>query len=110
MEVIIYRTSSFDGKPCEGAYKKSYTRIDERTTDAPEKVAFYAGKSAWWYEKGSNHRVENGHIKRDFVDFAWFILIDDIFEFVDKHDHVVVNRCFQNPSIWSVEIYDDYRE
>ena len=55
--------------------------------------------------------MENGHIKRDFDDEAWFIYLDDILEFARKHGEIVVMpNYYFNPEIPMIEIYDTYRE
>ena len=111
MEYMVGRTSVYDDNiiPCEGCIQKEYTRIDERTTPDPTTNKYLAD----WYDYGSNHRVENGHIKRDFKDTAWFIDIADIpalNSFVEKYGDVVIGKSYQNDTIMRIEIYDDYRE
>lgn len=112
MKFKVERTSLFndDKKPCDAAFKENYTRIDERVIDDPSKNIYTKD----WYEHGTNHRVENGHIKRDFVDEGWFIEIPSLAELVqfieDNGGDVVIGKCFGNPSITKIEIYDDYRE
>lgn len=112
MKYQISRTSNYGGDeiPCEGAYREAYVRIDERTVDDPAKLSSFSGKTGWWYSNGINHRVENGHIKRDFPATDWFIDVDDLLAFVQKHGKIVLGPHWLNPSILSIEIYDDYRE
>lgn len=110
MEFMVRRTSEHDSKPCKEAYQKSYTRIDERTVNDPMKNPHIGAE---WYTKGSNHRVERGHIKRDFEATGWFIqfdTLDDLMKFGEKYGSLVIEPCWDNPSITQVEIYDYYRE
>ena len=115
MKFILTRTSAvlddITEKPCEGATFEPYTRIDERTVDDPMKNK-HIGKS--WYQQGKNHRVENGHIKRDFDGMAWFMEInsvDDLVAFAKKHGDIVVTTGKSvNPAIPRIEIYDHWRE
>jgi len=108
MEVKIVRTSDYWGKPCEDAYKKKYKKVDERKVNNPSKLTFISVKE--WYGNGTNHRVKNGHIKRDFIDEDWFIKIDDIWDFCRQHGDLVISRIQDDPELYEVEIYDDYRE
>lgn len=117
MEFMISRTSLYgadDRAPHERAYKKAYVRIDERTVDDPEKL--YVESGGAWYKNGRNHRVENGHIMRDFDDVAWFIDIkdlDDLIKFTKELDgtkEIVFGESYWSNRIVQIEIYDDYRE
>lgn len=84
-------------------------RIDERTVDSPAKIGSHGEPT--WYELGRNHRVENGHIMRDFDDTAWFIemnSLDDLIAFHKAHGDLVISDGFTR--ITRIEIYDDYRE
>lgn len=101
-----------DFKPCEEAYKKTYLSIDERTTDDPSKIpANRFGKT--WFDEGTNHRIEDGRIKRDFEREAYFIQIntlEDLIKFKDIRGELILSTAYDNPRINSIEIYDDYRE
>ena len=117
MEFMISKTSLYgadDKAPHERAYKKAYVRVDERTTDDPNKLFAEGGDR--WYRSGKNHRVENGHIMRDFDDEAWFIEIkdlDDLIQFtktLDGTDEIVFGASYWNNQMLQIEIYDDYRE
>lgn len=108
MKFMVSRTSNWDAEvsPCEEAHREEYTSIDERTTDDPS-------FEPTWYDHGTNHRVEDGHIKRDFSDVGWFVELDSLealMEFRDKYERLVLGRYWDNNSIPSIEIYDDYRE
>ncbi len=116
MEFMVTRTSGMrDGEsPCGGAVMKPFTRIDERTTKRPENISAFKGKdTSWWYGEGENHRVEHGHIKRDFQQDGWFIEIPDLdalLKFYSKHGNLIIQPSMWNPAITAIEIYDDYRE
>jgi hypothetical protein len=120
MKVMIKRTSEWDDeiKPCGEAFKENYTRIDERSFDEPVKIPFYNGNKERaendWYGSGRNHRTENGRIKRDFDDVAWFIEInslEELFDFVNKYkEKIVFGTSYDNKEIFEIEIYDSYRE
>ncbi len=116
MEFIVNRTSlrSMDVQPCEEAYLKAYIRIDERTVNSPSKITAYKNQPVdWWYSAGKNHRVENGHIVRDFDDKGWFVKLDtmeDLLKFTQKYGSVVIGQYWKNHSILEIEIYDDWRE
>lgn len=109
MRYIVSRTSFVEGPPVDGACKVSRTRVDRRSTDDPSKIPAYGGQSAWWFEKGSNHRIENGRICRDLgTEEVWVVDIDDVLEFVKKHGQCVISIDFDG---WpEIEVYDDYRE
>ena len=112
----VNRTSSCDRPddedskpPCDGAFPCEVMRIDRRYCDDPKKVPYNKGTSDWWYEKGSNHRVENGYICRDMGWWKqWFVEIPDVMEFVRKNGTCVVS--IDRDGHESIEIYDDYRE
>lgn len=111
MKFGIRRTSEWgDASPYKHAVKLPYTRIDERTVNDPMKNK-YIGKD--WYKDGTNHRVENGHIKRDFQDECWFIEIDsleDLINIYKQEGQLVITEVYGNPTIPCIEIYDNYRE
>lgn len=112
MKYMITRTSMFEGIPCEEAYLDTYIRIDERTVSDPKNLNFKLDKEEW-YKTGENHRVENGHIKRDFKNEAYFIDINSLEELNklhEKYGDLVISNSWNNTSIPSIEIYDDYRE
>lgn len=104
------RTDDEDAKPpCDGAFPCEIMRIDRRYCDDPKKVPYNKGTSDWWYEKGSNHRVENGCICRDMGWWKqWFVEIPDVMDFVRKNGTCVVS--IDPDGHESIEIYDDYRE
>lgn len=109
----VSRTSAWDdSSPCEKAQLLDYTRIDTRLVDDPAKIAFYGHKSDWWYREGSNHRVANGCIQRDFAAQGWFVEIgslDELIGFVKEHGRVVIGPAHGSDHL-EIEIYDTYRE
>lgn len=111
MRFKVERTSRSDEmSPCPEAKKLNYIRIDERFVDDPN---IYGETKESWLSKGSNHRIENGHIKRDFRETGWFIeinLLEELVEFEDNYGPLVINKSWENPGILEIEIYDTYRE
>lgn len=119
MEYRIRRTSSYgSGKPHKDAYQRPYIYTDTRTTDDPAKIPAHLGKSDWWYEKGTNHRIEGGKIKRDLnKEGGWFIQVDNVQQFLrDLYKEEGVSEIVlsieddMNPPMLEIEIYDSYRE
>ena len=109
--LVCKRTSvCFEDRPCDEAFEMSYIAVDRRTTDDPMKNP-YIGKA--WYEKGRNHRVENGYIARDFDEKRWMVRIDDeaaLQSFMEKYGRIILS--VDNTGIepcYMIEIYDDYR-
>lgn len=95
-----------DNQPCEEAILRKYTRKDTRSAACPTKVPAYCGQSEWWYNQGTNHRVENGCIVRDFEDETYFVTFKtlmDLTSFIAKYGSCVVYTD-------SITIYDDYIE
>ena len=112
---IVSRTScpSYDDKPCEEAYQVQITDVDCRWTDDPRKVLIYNDpKCDWWYKHGTNHRVEDGMIKRDAgINTVWVVKIEqlaDLMEFIKKYGDCVLSR--RRDGFAEIEIYDDHRE
>jgi hypothetical protein len=113
MKFAIRRTSEWEDRisPCEGAVQLPYIRIDERTVNDPMKNK-YIGED--WYKEGTNHRVENGHIKRDFEEKCWFIEIETLEDLMNLRNRegqpLIIDSSNNNPNIPQIEIYDNYRE
>lgn len=106
---LVRRTSSDRGPPCDEAFKILTTKVDTRNWDDPKKIPANNLTYGDWYLRGTNHRVENGKMKRDMgTREEWAIEISDIHEFIDKYGNCVVGR--DNNGFYTVEIYDDYRE
>ncbi len=90
--------------PCEGAFKALVTRVDTRVVDCPSKVEHYKGDTDWWYNKGTNHRVVDGNIKRDLEDVVkWFVEIPDILEFIKKHGECSIYET-EHDGFYGIEI------
>ena len=112
MEFMVSRTSAWDAKPCEGAYRKKFIRLDVRTLGSIEE---YNNKFKDNFEdRGRNHTVnDRGYIQREFDDEAWFVEIKDLkelMEFTTKHGDIVLCESYWNKNIFEIEIYDTYRE
>jgi len=114
MRFLVSRTSCWDDRtpPCEEAKRVPYIYIDERNEDDPKKIRGHEGEEDWWYGYGRNHRVEHGHIKRDFEEVDWFIEIDTLEQFMAfsiKYERLVIQPNYYSHET-NLEIYDDYRE
>lgn len=113
MRFKVERTScmfDLDKKPCEGVELNDVIRIDTRNVSDPKDLR-YRDAETEWYSHGMNHRIENGYIKRDFVDQTWtrdFETLDEIVLFMKSIGGEFVIRC--DNSIPEIEIYDTYRE
>ena len=116
MKFVLTRTSrhycydDMNEKPDKDCFLDDFVRTDERTTDDPMKNK-HIGPA--WYRNGENHRVENGHIKRDFKEKNWFVEIsklEELLKFVEQKGTIVLQKCDSNKDIFEIEIYDDYRE
>lgn len=111
MKFYVSRTSMWDGKPCEEAFQEKYVRVDKRTVNNPKKLK--CSDSETWYMEGTNHRVVNGRIARDFEATGWFINIDslaDLMKFIKKYGDIAITTFVYNDAYYNLEIYDDWRE
>ena len=100
MKYIVTRASLWnnDIAPCKGAIQEDCTRIDERTVSKPERIGGRPSQTKEeiaqeWYSQGKNHRVERGHIKRDFHATYWTIIIntlEELMAFRRKHGRLIV--------------------
>lgn len=110
MKFLVTKTSDWgDNQPCEESFDGEYIYIDERTVNDPSQLK-YKNAEKEWYGNGSNHRVENNHIKRDFNKNGWLLevnSIEQLINFVNKYGDIVISNHFGTPEI---EIYDTYRE
>lgn len=98
-----------DDAPCEDAFRISVVTTDTGSVSDPADIAYYKGETKWWYEKGTNHRVEDGRIKRDMgVREEWAVYIDSISDFIDKYGECVVDK--DGNGFYTIEIYDADRE
>jgi hypothetical protein len=120
LKFIVTRTSVCGDctPPCDGAVLEDCAYVDVRTVDCPTKILAYQGnpeKAKYeWYKKGKNHRVENGFIKRDLDDKAWFIEINSLEEMVELmkrvENPIILQSSYKNDNFLELEIYDYYRE
>lgn len=107
---LVSRTSIYDDdvKPCDEAVEIYVKNIDSRAVDDPSKLVWKPTADTW-YDTGTNHRVENGKIKRDFGERKeWAIKTNNIFDFVKKYGSCIINIDVDGFN--TIEIYDDYRE
>lgn len=98
-------------QPCEEAKQKKYFHMNWKTSDDPAKVPFYKGETDWWYNEGTNHRVEDGVIVRDMERDGWFVEfnnLDELLAFVNREDEIIIEEDRQYN--YSIVIYDDYIE
>ena len=108
---LVERTSlrGSSEKPCEEAFKITVANVESLYKDTPAKHPIYQDDPQKWYDKGVNHRVENGNAKRDLgVKQEWAVQVEDIQEFICKHGPVVIG--LEEDGFCTIEIYDDYRE
>ncbi len=114
MKCNITRTSLWDEyvAPCEEAFLSTYTRRDVRNVDSPEKLSGSRSESQW-KEFGTNHRVENGCIVRDYEnEKCWCVEIttlEALLEFSNKYGDLVIDKNHRG-YMPEIEIYDSYRE
>jgi hypothetical protein len=113
MRFAICRTSCYrDTKPCKEAYQIDSVRVDERTVADPAKLPGQDGTE--WYKHGTNHRVEKGHIFRDFEVKLWVVDIDSLeklLKFEKKYGSLIIEqKDWRSKDLLTLEIYDDYRE
>lgn len=105
---FVERTSGI-APPCHQSRMAITPIVDSRNTDDPKKVPQYRFDDSEWYEKGTNHRVVNGHISRDMGwQCVYVIEIEDVLEFVKEHEECVIR--FNSGGYPVIEIYDAPRE
>jgi len=115
MRFLVERTSEWNDEshpPCPEATLRDYIYIDERTKDDPAKIHVFERNPQKWYAEGQNHRVEAGHIKRDFLKTAWFVDIEsleELLDFVARYGKLIVAEANFADELY-LEIYDAYRE
>ena len=113
MTFLVSRTSKrYEEKPCDDAEPTTVTLIDERPVDNPLKLPNFG---LGWYADPCycNHRVENGHIRRDYKVNAWKLEIntlEELLEFFRKHGDLILTECGFDEIEIELEIYDDFRE
>lgn len=106
---LCRRTSTCGGKPCDEAFEVVLVNTDTRSCDDPKKILAHHGTDGDWYERGTNHRVEAGMIRRDLgTKTKWAVELPDVMPFVKKYGDCVVG--VNDDGFNEIEIYDDYRE
>lgn len=116
MKFVVSRVSTrgSDIEPCEGAKIEKLTWLDVRTIRTIEE----AKTCPWfnkWFERGVNHREENGYVVCDSIvpENEWVIELNSIEElesFVKKHGDVIISECSYKEIKIELKIYDDYIE
>lgn len=117
MEFVVSRASGWPSEPQPNprATQKDLTYIDYRTMPTIES----AKEKHWfkdWYDRGTNHREENGMIACDRKELTteWVIEIADLNDLLslieDEGDIILGNNSGYKEVPLSLEIYDDYRE
>jgi hypothetical protein len=115
MRFVISRASNFlndEVQPVPQAVKGRYVSVDIRTVDSPDKLQ-YEGALKEWHERGSNHRVVDGQIRRDLKRSGWLLDFADLQELMDFiHDvgSVVITPRSDPADTPRLKIYDDYLE
>lgn len=112
MEFLILRTSAeWDEKPHKRAFKKKFTRVDQRKFKSEDE--FNSRVLENWRDHGQNHRVNEIGIARDFNDEDWFIKISSLAELLDLSEEcgklILTSKSYLNKDISEIEIHDDYR-
>ena len=108
MKFLVTRTTGSRDKPCKNAIKEKYIYTFELSIDDPNKNPFHKES---WYKTGINHRVENGHIKKDFEEEGWFLEINSLEELINLKEEVGEWLIIgETHNLLSIEIYNDYRE
>ena len=109
MKFIIRKTSDHyweNGSPCLSAKSAEFIFYDRRKTDDANIID-------GWYDRGENHRIENGGIIRDIKQDGYIVDVDDLddlLQLMDECGHsFVMNRKYRY-NYPEIEIYDGYRE
>lgn len=95
-------------KPCEEAVQRPAILIDRRQARDPAHIPCFGEMGAKWYEQGTNHRLEDGMIARDFNAIVWCVDVDgpeDFLEFCKEHEveQVYLSQNLK-PQMWYVHI------
>jgi hypothetical protein len=100
----------YEQQPCPESHRERYVDTDQRFADDPSKLS--SRRRNEWYERGANHRVEDGKITRDLTRHGWFVDIadlDGLEEFTKKYGEIII-REYPQRTFNQLEIYDGYRE
>ncbi len=113
----VTRTSIWgENKPHDKCIPIKLTRVDSRTFRTPEEYDERLGKrDGKWLSFGTNHRIEDGRIVRDFgVADVWCIEINSLEELMsfkkDVDEELVIGVSYIDEKTPYIEIYDAYRE
>ena len=106
MKYIITRSSAWDEKPIESAttaqvhfYSYRYTSIKHNPN--------------LWNEFISKHHDIKTSIVRGTENLpsdVWVAEVDDLHEFVRIYGTIILKEADNEEGLWTIEIYDDYRE
>ena len=119
MKFVISRTSLYEEKPCEEAFrdKVTYLKVHERACKTFEEYDHRFSKhEGAWLSKGTNHRLTQTGIYREegnIEEESWFIEInslEELINFQDKYGSLVLEKWKDGNRILQLEIYDTYRE
>lgn len=110
--IPCHRVSS-EEPPTDEAKKTTLVMMESRDVDDPSKLPYKRDPLAW-YNYGRNHRVENGKICRDYDEEHWTVLIPDadaLGKFCEENGEIILSTVNSaSGPIFSIEIYDSYRE
>lgn len=99
-------------KPCDEAEWSVFIEKEFLTLHLLEKWSHY--DIAQWMTEGMNHQtMPDGSYVKEVKRQGWAIKIntmDDLEAFVKKYGDVVINTPGRRSEIYTLEIYDDYRE
>lgn len=101
----INKASDVYEKPHNKAIMKKGYIVDARRWGSVDEMPEYWRKE--WHERGINHRVENGCIKRDLEIEDWYIEINFLHELMELIEDCGNSLVIDNEKII---IYDDYLE
>jgi len=119
MKFIVTRTTDDDRnwQPCPEAVREAIVNTQALPVDDPAKyrTIWPIGSTDWWYGHGTNHRVEDGRAKRDFIEQMWtvdILSLTDLLMFLGRHGRLVLNEShYDGPDdMPHIEIYDGWRE
>ncbi len=109
MKYIIERTSAWGKQPIPTAHVEKVHKYDYRRK--PKK-----NERLPWYEEflASCHDIKETPNElrgvRNEPEEVWVDEIEDLHKFVEQHGCIILNKPSCEEGLWSVEIYDDYRE
>ncbi len=110
MKYIIERTSAWGESPIPTAHTEKVYRYDYRRKPAEN-------ERNSWYEDflTSCHDIKempDGRLRGVFnnPEEVWVDEIEDLHKFVEQYGCIILNKPSCEEGLWSVEIYDDYRE